>query len=222
MPILTDVSQVLGAWPICRAAVTGLLRPRGHPFTVTAKDGDRSRIVVQWALMRSFLLLFGLTLAALLIGIFSDRFAYNDSGDGKVVVLFWTLYNLAVLALTIVVCIELPRSERHVADAPVRALMLVDEEEIPVWVSDLTTTQARLRGEQLPVGTEFTLRLAGVGDVAANVEGHSAGAMTIRHRSSEAGHVALLRRLYSQGGAPGPTRTRLTALLNNLGRRLVR
>ena len=109
VPFINDVSQLVGAFQITRAAFTGLLRPHGQPFKVTAKGGDRSRIQVQWNLMTPFIIILALTLVGLLLGIFSDRFAYFDAGDGKAVVLFWTLYNVVVLSLTLIACIEQPR-----------------------------------------------------------------------------------------------------------------
>ena len=91
VPFINDVSQLVGAFQITRAAFTGLLRPHGQPFKVTAKGGDRSRIQVQWNLMTPFIIILALTLVGLLLGIFSDRFAYFDAGDGKAVVLFWLI-----------------------------------------------------------------------------------------------------------------------------------
>ncbi len=121
VPILNDVSQLLGAIPITGSAILGLLKPYGHGFKVTAKGGDRGRIVVQWGLMRPFLIGLILTFLGLTIGIFSDRFAFHDAGEGKIVILFWTIYNLVVLGMTVIACIELPRRERHIADTPERA-----------------------------------------------------------------------------------------------------
>ncbi len=56
-PVLNDVGQILGAIPISRSAMVGLIQPHGHPFQVTAKGGDRSQIIVQWDMLRPFLIL---------------------------------------------------------------------------------------------------------------------------------------------------------------------
>ena len=56
MPIMTDVTQMLAAWPILRAVLHGLIKPKGHKFQVTAKGGDRSQRFVQWPLLNAFLL----------------------------------------------------------------------------------------------------------------------------------------------------------------------
>lgn len=102
---------------------------------------------MQWRLLAPFAILFGLTL----LGIFSDRFAFRDAGDGKLVILFWTFYNLFVLAITIVVCVELPRRERHLDDKPERATIHIEGDgEVSVWIVGLTQNTVRVRGATLP------------------------------------------------------------------------
>ncbi len=71
-PVLTDVSHVLTMPAALRATVTGLLKPRGHEFKVTAKGGSRNRIRVQWRMLTPFGLLAGLTLAGMLYSSFGD------------------------------------------------------------------------------------------------------------------------------------------------------
>ena len=68
--------------------------------------------------LQAYLILILLTIGGLLIGIFSDWYAFNDAGQGKAVVLFWTLYNVLVLTMTLITFVELPRIERHIADEP--------------------------------------------------------------------------------------------------------
>ena len=221
VPIVNDVSQLLGAAPITRAALIGLARPKGHPFQVTAKGGDRTRIGGQWALRRPFLVLCALTTAAVRIGAFSDRFAFNEAGDGKIVILFWTLYNLVVLGVTILVCVELPRAERHVADRPVRALVEVEGETYNIWVSELATEAARIRGIQLEPGTIFTLTIDKIGAIEGISRAVSGDGMRAVLTSGPA-RDRLLERLYAEGAAPGVTRTRFTGLLTDFVRRLVR
>ncbi|SPJ25972.1 glycosyltransferase family 2 protein [Palleronia abyssalis] len=221
VPLLKDVSQHLGAPQISRAAITGLLKPHGHPFSVTAKGGDRSRLQIQWRLMAPYIVLLVLTLTGLCLGIVSDRFAYYDAGDGKAVILFWTVYNLFVLALVLIACVELPRRERHVADAPARAIFAV-EGEMPrrVWVASLSQDTARIRGWAWETGTRGTLRLPGVGDIEASVMAQTSGGVRLRLVADAVAGPALLRRLYAEGDAPGIVETKLSAIVRDLARRL--
>jgi cellulose synthase (UDP-forming) len=223
VPVVNDVSQLLGAIPITRAAIVGLVKPKGHPFTVTAKGGDRTKVIIQWRMMAPFLLIFALTLTGLLIGLVSDRFAFNDAGDGKMVVLFWTIYNLVMLAVAILVCIEAPRLEVHLQDRPQRALLRTGDALHRIWVTDLTQETVRIRGLHLDLTDEVVIGLRKVGDVRALVmESDDDGCRLSLDLDSEQ-REALLRRLYSEGKAPGVTRTKFAAVaaeaLSRLGGR---
>ncbi|MBF9031593.1 glycosyltransferase [Rhodobacterales bacterium HKCCE3408] len=220
VPIINDVSQLVGAFQISRAAITGLFRPHGHPFKVTAKGGDRSRIQVQWTLAMPFIILLALTLVGLTIGIVADRFAYFDAGDGKSVVLFWTLYNVFVLTFTLIVCVELPRKERHVADAPERANLIDGGEERQVWIAGLTTSDVRLRGVEVPLRRQVTLQIAGIGDVAAVSLGPSHDGTRLQLLTTREQADALDLKLYAEDNVPGVAGARFALLVRDLARRV--
>lgn len=222
VPFVNDVSQLLGAVPITRAAWTGLIHPKGHAFKVTAKGGDRSRTVVQWGLMRPFAIVFGLTLLGLLMGLFSWRFAFGDAGDGKVVILFWTVYNLMVLGLTMFACVELPRRERHLGDVPERVEVAIAglAGTQRVWARGLSTATVRLRGIAVPLGADVTIALADVGAVAGVVEVSESGGAIVRLQPDTAQREALLRRLYAEGDAPNVVSTRLPKVMFDFVMRL--
>lgn len=222
LPILTDVSQLLGAIPISRAAAIGLLKPKGHPFTVTAKGGDRSKIIVQWRLLAPFAIVGAMTVLGLVIGIFSDRFAFYDAGDGKAVVLFWTLYNVIVLFFTILVCIELPRRERHVTDKPERATLLPETgPTVGLWLVGLTQDRVRVRGANIKAETSGRLRIEGVGDVNYVALAETDDGARLALQPTEDQRRAMIERFYSDdGAAPGIVAVRLAALAEDLSRRL--
>ncbi|TDK31725.1 glycosyltransferase [Rhizobium deserti] len=222
IPIVNDVSQLLGAIPISRAAVLGLIKPKGHAFSVTAKGGDRTKVVVQWRLMRPFLILGGLTILGLFIGLFTDQFAFNDAGDGKIVILFWTVYNLIILAVTLAVCVELPRAERHFADRPERALISVDGALKRVWLTDLTQETVRIRGAGLLPGTRIAIKIRNVGRMDAIVLQATSDGGVLSLDIDPKQYEALLRRLYAEGNVPSVTRTRLSAIMTDAVARLGR
>lgn len=221
VPVLKDVSQHLGAIQISRAAITGILKPHGHPFSVTAKGGDRSKLQVQWRLMTPFIAVLVLTLTGLLLGIVWNRFAFYDAGDGKAVILFWTFYNLFVLCFVLIACIELPRRERHVADTPERAIFATEgEPPRRIWVATISQEVARIRGRSWDVGTTGILRVSGVGDIEASVVEQTVDGVRLRLLPDEMTGAALLRRLYAEGDAPGVLRSNSSALARDLARRL--
>ncbi len=145
MPIMSDVTQLLAASQIARAVVHGIIKPKGHKFKVTAKGGDRSKLFVQWPLMRVFLIYLALTIGGLMWAfIFEDGSRLRDSAA---LCLFWSWYNIVVLTIACIVCIEQPRlrsSERMSARG--LALIDVDGESSEVRVLDVSLGGARLGG----------------------------------------------------------------------------
>jgi len=223
VPVLHDVSQLISSIPITRAAVTGLTRPKGHPFSVTAKGGDRNRVVVQWRMMAPFAALLVLTVLGLTLGIFADGFAYSDAGDGKWVILFWTLYNLLVLGLAVLSCIELPRAEVHVADRPERVTFRADGDgdEWTLWITSLTMDTVRLRGAVFPAETRGTIEIEGVpGRVKAYVIRPTADGARVQLLPDTEQRDAFFVRFYAEGSAPGVANVRASALLGDLAERL--
>ena len=220
IPIIHDVSQLLGALPIMRAAVTGLLRPAGHRFTVTAKGGDRSKVTVQWQLMWPYLALLIFTLVGLFLGILSDWFAYYDAGEGKSVVLFWTLYNILVLSVLVIAFVERPRFESHIADQPERAIFIANGRASRVWIVGLTQDMLRVRGQDLPVGQVGIIRIKNVGDVNATVVGNNDHNVRIRLQTSVAQKEAMMLRFYAEGESPGVVSARIGSIGSELMGRL--
>ena len=220
IPVLNDVGQILGAIPISRAAIVGLIQPHGHPFKVTAKGGDRSRIIVQWELLRPYLILLVLTIGGLLIGIYSDDFAFNDAGQGKSVVLFWTLYNVFVLTFTLITFVELPRKERHIADKPEQTSLTVDGMPLPVVVTSLTQDTLRYEGLRHPLGPVGTIKLQEVGDVSVTVIARTNLGARLRLQATPAQREAMLLRFYADGELPGVARASAVALVKDLARRM--
>jgi len=110
LPIMTDVTQLLSALAITRTTITGLIKPWGHPFKVTAKGTSSESVSIHWG----YLLPFALVIVGTLLGILINLSSYADmsGAQGYLVNLFWSLYNIVFLTLVVAVCIELPRRRR--------------------------------------------------------------------------------------------------------------
>ncbi|MBV7379669.1 glycosyltransferase [Maritimibacter dapengensis] len=219
VPVLSDVSQLIAAYPIARSAITGLIKPYGHPFSVTAKGGDRSTVVVQWRMMLPFALMLLLTVVALMLGVFFDRFAFFDAGDGKWVILFWTVYNIVVLMVTMVACVELPRRERHVADVPEQVQVHFAGQNLKLWMSNLTLDHARLRGHRFDVGTHGTIELEGVGGVPAYVSARLENGVRLQLLPDDKQRQALFLKFYTEDNTPGILSVRMSSMLRDIARR---
>src|SRR5690606_40503186 len=97
----------LAAAQIARAVAHGIVKPKGHKFHVTAKGGDRSKRFVQWPLMRVFLIYLALTIGGLVWAfVFEDG---NKLRDSAALCLFWSWYNIVVLTIHCIDCIQQPR-----------------------------------------------------------------------------------------------------------------
>lgn len=219
VPVLNDVGQLLAAWPITRAVALGLARPGPHAFKVTAKGGDRSRRVVQWPIMRPFLALAALTVLGLCSTLWRDVDFDEVAGDGMYVVLFWTLYNLVVLAVAMLACIEMPRTDAPQAFAPERVTARLNGRTYRPWLTSLALGGATLRG--LPAsnpGAAVEVEIVGLGVVAGAVLRDGADASFVELTPARDQIAPLLARLHTASAAPGTTQGSLDTMLRQLAR----
>src|SRR6266478_4044923 len=110
MPIMADVSQLIAAHSALKAVVAGLFNPVGQKFKVTAKGGNRDVLFVEWSLLRMLLAYLVLTIVAVI-----SSFGLNGGWslqEASSVALFWSWYNILLLTLTCLVCIEQPRKRK--------------------------------------------------------------------------------------------------------------
>jgi cellulose synthase (UDP-forming) len=170
MPVMSDVTQLLAATQIVKAVAHGLLKPKGHKFRVTAKGGDRSRRFVQWPLLRLFAGLLVLTIAGVIWA-----FLLEDGSklrDSSALCLFWSWYNILILALACLVCVEQPRL-RSADRLPVhdQVAMVDDGGACAAYrILDISLGGARLVGTPpAPPGAPVTIGL-GSADKIDNLE----------------------------------------------------
>jgi hypothetical protein len=135
MPFVTDVAQLVGAGPIIRSVWSGLLRGGPHGFKVTDKGAARGQTVIQWRLMTPFIALLAITVFGLCLPLFNDYSPAQKAGDGIVVILFWTLYNVVVLGLTILVCIEPPRPPHTMRRGVEASTLRTQRRALACWVA---------------------------------------------------------------------------------------
>ena len=157
----------------------------------------------------------------LLIGLVSNELFDARAGEGKAVILFWTLYNLFVLAGTMLVCVELPRTSSILRMRPERVLVKAGDREWNTWLEDIHHEAVRLRGLSLPLDTEFQVSVAGVGQFGARVT-QSLGATVEADISMTADQRELLvEKLHTQSGAPGTGAVTMAGLGAGVLRRVI-
>lgn len=221
IPIMNDVSQVLTMFEINRAVFTGLLRPEGQKFKVTAKGGERSRRIVQWVMMRRFGALALMTAGGMAYAMLSDYAPDGGAGDGKLVILFWSFYNLIVLLLAMTVCIELPRlrgDERYPTDEQVEMELAGDL--IPARLIDISIGGARIHGTvPTDVGEGFLLHVADVGVMPVTVVDERDGAFMVKFLHDAETRDRMIRKIYSDDYQLNVSRVNWRGLLAGLGSR---
>ena len=110
LPVMTDITQLLTAFVICRTIVTGLIRPFGRPFKVTDKGLSTTGVTIQWNYLWPHALLATLTVMGLSLHI--AKFSPAHGLQGYTANIFWSLFNAAMLTLAAVACIEPPHRRR--------------------------------------------------------------------------------------------------------------
>jgi cellulose synthase (UDP-forming) len=162
LPIMADVSQLIAAHSILRAVVAGLLKPVGQKFKVTAKGGDRDVLFVEWSLLRTLLSYLVLTMAAVIWA-----FGVNDGWsvqESSAIALVWSWYNIVILTLTCLVCIEQPRKRKAERLQSGDRVGVGCKGEIS-WqpVLDISTSGLRIEGPPpVATGQALTLQIGNV------------------------------------------------------------
>ena len=197
-PILFDVSQIIVMPQILKAAVFGLARPQGQKFQVTAKGGDRNHGFVEWTVMRPFVGLIVLSLAAVLWAF------YVNGGSGEIhfssPALAWTWYNLIVLVVLCFVCVERPRkraAERFTSRELV-SVKTADRIQL-MQLADVSITGARIFGAPPgALGDSVELELPNF-RVSATIARREADAFGVAFNHSLKSRVAAIQHFYSGG-----------------------
>ena len=110
LPLMADLSQLLGATDITRSVFIGLFRPQGHKFQVTAKGGDRTKGFVQWRMLRIFLAYLALNVAGIIWAFMLDD--TRSLADASIIAYVWTWYNIVILTMACFVCVEASQARR--------------------------------------------------------------------------------------------------------------
>ena len=162
LPLIADVYQMLIAPEIIRVVAFTLIQPSGHEFKVTAKGIHSVGLNIQWRLLFRFLAIAFITILGL-----AKVFAFDHSDlieDGGALNLFWAWYNLVVLAICCLVCVEQPRrrvDERF--STKEKVLIKIGGQVRAYDVADISAGGLRLAGEiSDPVGSPATLIMGGI------------------------------------------------------------
>lgn len=209
LPVLTEAMSLLTSVEAMKASAIGLFGSRNQKFKVTAKGMSRDRVVVQWSLVRWYLLLAGLTLGGVVWRVIQGPFE-GTPPDIELMNLFWSLYNVVTLLLACLMCVELPRmrgEERF--DTDEAASLRAQGWQASVRLRDLSITGARLSGpglQSLVHGARVELEIGEVGAILATVTRHIGADVSISFGSDNPQAGAIIRKIFSGRYARAVTR----------------
>ena len=221
LPIMGDLSHLLAATSIVKATWQGLTKPQGQKFVVTAKGGDRSRRYVQTRLLALFMGFLVLTIVGVCRAFILDP--PSDLHSAASLPLFWSWYNIVVLTLACVVCVEQPRfrrSERFDGRGSV-ARLIVDGRPVFYLIEDISIGGMRLRGvAPAAVGEKATLLLDGK-ELGATIARSGATDFAIAVDDGFEARAAMIRAVYSGRYDPGVAEVSPTRVAVGVARRLL-
>ncbi|MFY9957819.1 glycosyltransferase family 2 protein [Bradyrhizobium sp.] len=195
LPLIADVYQMLIAPEIITVVALTLMRPGGHKFKVTAKGIHYAGLNVHWRLLFRFLVLASVTILGLAKGFAFDHADLIE--DGGALNLFWAWYNLLVLTICCLVCIEQPRrrlDERF--STKERVLIKIGDQARVYEVTDVSASGMRLAGEiSDPVGSPANVILGRI-ESPAVIARKGANDFAISFIGDDA-REAMTRRVYS-------------------------
>lgn len=198
-PILSDVTQLLVAFPVMMTVAQALARPFGRPFKVTPKGISRDGVTVQWGLMAPWAALALLTAGGMLAN--ASAWSGVRLGEGYTLNMAWSLLNLVTIGIVIACCVELPRpriEERFATDEA--AGIMTGEGWLGARLRDLSTrgAQVDLPGAAPQAGMRGTLLLdGGTTRIPFAATRRLPGGVAVRFLDDEATRRQLLLRLYT-------------------------
>ena len=196
LPLIAEVYQLLIAPEIIKVVTFTLIRPTGHKFEVTAKGIHYAGLNVHWRLLFRFLILASITI----LGV-AKVFAFGNSDlieDGGAFNLFWAWYNLVVLTICCLVCIEQPRRRLDERFSTKEKALITIAGQVRVYdVTDISASGLCLSGEVLdPVGSPATVVIGRIKSPAV-IARKGANEFAISLIGDEA-RETMTRRVYSE------------------------
>ncbi|HUL08881.1 MAG TPA: glycosyltransferase [Candidatus Acidoferrum sp.] len=201
VPLLTPASQCFAAFRLVPTMLGSLVKPFGVPFRVTPKglaigSARLDRITFSMALVLFLATILGIAIHILPNGGASDGFFP--------VVMFWSSWNLIVLAVVLLMCIEVPRRRsEHRFDADELVGVIAADFRAAGRAKDFSLHGARMlmpTGMQARAGQRLVIRIRGIGRVPAAVIDQAGAALRVLFDwQDEAMRERMIVKLFASG-----------------------
>ena len=180
VPLLTPASQCFAAFRLVPTMLGSLVKPFGTPFRVTPKGSACGNARLDRTTFCMALLLFLGTVVGIAMHVLPNGGASDEFFP---VVMFWSGWNLIVLAIVLMMCIEVPRRRsEHRFDANELVGVAVPEFRGAGVAKDFSLHGARIAlpaDMRVEAGQRATIRVRGVGRIPATVIGQSGGTLRV-------------------------------------------
>ena len=204
IPLIPEVAQLVAAPTVCRAIAKGLFTKGPHKFNVTAKGTDRTALTVQWAIMRPFASLLALSVVGLGLPLATDYAPSRAAGEEQAVMLFWSIYNLAVLTLAVMVCFEHPRQAHTIA---IRWRRLASRRRRAIRTCSsrmcMSATATLIGALPFEPGRKISIDLPHIGEVSAIAVRTAEGSAAVSFELTDDQRSLLIAKLHASKAPPG-------------------
>jgi len=163
--IMTDATRLIMVFTILGSLYQSLTRPFGQRFKVTAKGGDRNKVIIQWSLLWKLILLLALSVLGIALNLVPE-YAVIEDHEQQWMNFIWCFFNIVVIAISAMICIDLPRprrEERFVVNE--NSVIVVEDKKHPCLIKDLSLSGANIQTplQGLPISHRLMLNVVGVG-----------------------------------------------------------
>ncbi|MGQ9866750.1 MAG: glycosyltransferase [Pseudanabaenaceae cyanobacterium] len=133
--VISEIYDVVLCFPLALTVIQTLWRPFGKGFQVTPKGEQRDRLVFNWSLAIPLLLVFGTTALSLWVNLARCIVAQTEPGHlkGLELGLFWSIYNLLLLAVALLVMFDVPKRDLYEWFALKRLVKITAENGAIAW-----------------------------------------------------------------------------------------
>jgi cellulose synthase (UDP-forming) len=111
IPVMTDITQLLSAVVVMINVFNGFFRPHGRPFKVTDKGVSRDKVTVHWRFMWPFLMIAIATIIGFALNVSPASPLLGQNGYAANTI--WSVFNVAVLGLVCLACVDVPRRRKE-------------------------------------------------------------------------------------------------------------
>ena len=201
VPLLTPASQCFAAFRLVPTMLGSLIKPFGVPFRVTPKG----LAVANARLDRTTFTMALAFFIATVIGIAVHVLPNGGGADGFFpVVMFWSTWNLIILAVVLLMCIEVPRRRsEHRFDADELVGVIAPDFRAAGRAKDFSLHGARIllpADMQATAGQWLVVRIRGVGRVPASViDQHGSALRVLFDWQDEAMRERMIVKLFASG-----------------------